>query len=199
MGCGPSQEPASQRRCQPANLPTSKLPTGDAANQRAVVRFEPMKNSTDPHSGDASERPDAAALTDLQMAVISALWDSPGATLAEVTEALGAERQLAATTVATLLSRLEVRGAVRREGSVRTYRYFAVFTRNDARREAMRRLRNTLFGGDSKAVMAHLLSESPLSADEADDLRRLIDGVPIAEASPPAAERTADEGRGRNQ
>jgi BlaI family transcriptional regulator, penicillinase repressor len=121
---------------------------------------------------------DAGALTELQMAVIGVLWDTPGATLADVTAALRHNRELAPTTVATLLSRLEARGAVRREGSARAYRYYALVTQREARQAAMQRVRNTLFGGDTRAVMAHLISESPLSADEAEYLRRLIDGAP---------------------
>lgn len=138
---------------------------------------------------------DAGALTELQMAVIGALWETPGATLAEVTAALKPTRDLAATTVATLLSRLEQRGAVRREGVTRVYRYFANVTRGDARRDAIRRMRDSLFGGDGKAVLAHLIHEEPLSADDAAYLRALIDGIPAMKG---AADSRTETSKKRN-
>lgn len=143
----------------------TRLPQGVAASDICDMAQSPDESDT-------------GALTDLQMAVIAVLWEAPGASLSDVTSALNADRSLAPTTVATLLSRLEVRGAIRREGSARAFRYFAVITRSEARRDAMRRVRNTLFGGDSKEVMAHLINESPLSPDEAEYLRNLIDSAP---------------------
>ena len=46
-------------------------------------------------------------LTELQLAIMRVLWDRSEATVQEIWEALHAERGLAQTTVATMLSRLE--------------------------------------------------------------------------------------------
>src|SRR2546421_5112959 len=53
-------------------------------------------------------------LTELQLAILRVLWDRSEATVQEIWEALHAERGLAQTTVATMLSRLERRGVVTR-------------------------------------------------------------------------------------
>ena len=52
-------------------------------------------------------------LTELQIAIMRILWERKEATVAEIHAALLDERGLAPTTVATLLSRLEKRGAVK--------------------------------------------------------------------------------------
>ena len=51
-------------------------------------------------------------LTAPQLAVLRVLWERSEATVAQVQGALLADRPLAATTIATLLSRLEKRGIV---------------------------------------------------------------------------------------
>src|SRR5439155_4455471 len=53
-------------------------------------------------------------LTELQLAILRVLWDKGEATVQDIWEALHAERGLAQTTVATMLSRLERRGVVTR-------------------------------------------------------------------------------------
>ena len=55
---------------------------------------------------------DLHQLTDLQLAIMRALWQRAN-TVADITAALEPERSLAPTTVATLLRRLEARGLVR--------------------------------------------------------------------------------------
>ena len=58
--------------------------------------------------------PDTTQLTDLQLALLRVLWTRGEATVQDMVEALRPERDLAPTTVATLLSRLEKRRLPRR-------------------------------------------------------------------------------------
>ena len=53
---------------------------------------------------------DAASLSELQLDIMRVLWTRGACTTTEVTEALRAERNLAHTTVSTLLTRLEKQG-----------------------------------------------------------------------------------------
>jgi predicted transcriptional regulator len=66
---------------------------------------------------------------DLERAVLVALWDRPGgASAREVADALPG-RELAITTVLTVLNRLRRKGMVRREPVGRAHRYFAARSR----------------------------------------------------------------------
>ena len=65
-------------------------------------------------------KPRDVHLSDLQLAVMHVLWARPEASTADVAAALAPRRDLAHTTVATLLTRLERRGA--RAGSSSTAR-----------------------------------------------------------------------------
>ncbi len=113
-----------------------------------------------------------ASLSDLQIAVMRVLWARGECTTAEVAE--GLDRDLAHTTVATLLTRLEKRGVVdaRRDGRQIVYR--ARVAEADVKRTMVADLLGTLFGGDAKALVAHLVREEEIAPGDLDKVRRLL-------------------------
>ena len=99
-------------------------------------------------------------LTAPQLALLRVLWDRSEATVLEMQHALQPERPLAATTIATLLSRLEKRGIVAYRTEGRQYVYRAVLKEKDARQHALVEVTNgTVRGrhrhdGESAPVVA---------------------------------------------
>jgi predicted transcriptional regulator len=76
------------------------------------------------------------ALGELERAVMARLWAAPGPlTVREVHEQL--ERELAYTTVMTVLGRLAKKGVVRQERDGKAYRYAAAATREQMAAELM--------------------------------------------------------------
>ncbi|HEX9885827.1 MAG TPA: BlaI/MecI/CopY family transcriptional regulator [Longimicrobiales bacterium] len=119
--------------------------------------------------------PESPQLTELQISVLSVLWDRGEATTAEVCEALRPQRELAHTTVATLLSRLERRGVVEHAKDGRQYVYRALFSRGEVRSSKVAELTDALFGGDPAALVSHLVSDADVSPAELRSIRRLIE------------------------
>ena len=76
-------------------------------------------------------------LTAPQLEILRVLWERSEATVVEIHRALQAERPLAATTIATLLSRLEKRGLVAYRTEGRQYVYRAVLQERDAQQHAL--------------------------------------------------------------
>lgn len=101
-------------------------------------------------------------LSELQLAVMRVLWTRGEAATTEVAGDLGAKRELAHTTVATLLTRLVKRGllAQRRDGRSLVYR--PLVTESEVRRSMVADLVATLFRGDRSALVAHLVREGEL-------------------------------------
>jgi BlaI family transcriptional regulator, penicillinase repressor len=118
-------------------------------------------------------RPDDIALSDLQLDVMRVLWRGE-ASVADVAAALSAERGLAHTTVATLLTRLARRGAValRRDGRQLYYR--ALVSEPQVRRTMVGDLIQTLFRGDPQALLAHLVSERDVAPGDLERVRALL-------------------------
>lgn len=118
---------------------------------------------------------ETVGLTGLQLAILDVLWQRSEATTQEVWESLNAERSLALTTVATLLSRLEKKRVLTHRRQGRQYVYRATVTRAEVRRSKVRDLTESLFGGDAAALMSHLVRADEVDADELARIRDLID------------------------
>lgn len=111
-------------------------------------------------------------LSDQQLDVMAVLWSRGEATTAEVHE--GLDQDLAYTTVATLLRRLEDKGAVAHRNEGRQFVYRACVEEQDVRRGMVRNLVDRLFRGDSAALVSHLLGDRSIEADELQRIEALL-------------------------
>jgi BlaI family penicillinase repressor len=114
-------------------------------------------------------------LSDLQIDIMRPLWERGEMTAAQVHEAVQPVRGLAATTVATLLSRLEKQGLVAHRSEGRQYVYRALASEPDVRRSMVHGLIEHLFGGNSAALVSHLLQESEIDSYDLARVKSLIE------------------------
>lgn len=108
-------------------------------------------------------------LGELERAVMDALWAGGPATARQLQQAL-ADRDLATTTVLTVLVRLERKGLVTRTRDGRAHRYQATATREDHIADLMRDALDA--APDRGAVLSRFLGGMP--DDERDALRDLL-------------------------
>ena len=114
------------------------------------------------------------ALSELQIAVMRVLWRQGEASVADIAEILGAERGLKYTTVATLLTRLEKRGVVAQRRDGRVLIYHALASEPQVRRSMVADLIGSLFGGDPRALVAHLVDESEIAPGDLERVRKRL-------------------------
>jgi BlaI family penicillinase repressor len=116
-------------------------------------------------------------LGELQHAIMAVLWGRAGAeaTTADVHEALREERGLALTTIATMLRKMEQKGLVVHRVEGRQFVYRPAVSEDQVRRSMVGELVGRLFGGDPKALVAHLVSENEIDPSELETLRRRVD------------------------
>jgi BlaI family transcriptional regulator, penicillinase repressor len=119
--------------------------------------------------------PRSPRLTAPQLEIMRVLWERTEATVVEIHQALRAERPLAATTTATLLSRLEKRGLVAYRTEGRQYVYRAVLQEQDAREHALVEVTQGLFAGDVPTMVSQLLSSHELRPGDLVKVRALIE------------------------
>ena len=113
-------------------------------------------------------------LGDLQLAIMRILWSRGQATVAEVHEALEAERGLALTTIATMLTKMEKKGVVDHRADGRRFIFRPLVSESQVTRSMVADLTSQLFRGDVTALVNHLLSEHDIDARELAQLRDLI-------------------------
>ena len=102
------------------------------------------------------------------------LWVRGEATVAEVHAALSGERDLAYTTMATMLRKMEARGLVRHRVGGRSFVYHAVVAAEAVTQGMADHLLDRLFEGSLSDLVGHLLTTREVSREELSKLERLI-------------------------
>ena len=113
-------------------------------------------------------------LGDLQLRIMQLLWAHREATVSAIHSALQDRHELAYTTVATMLRKMEVRGLVRHRAEGRTFVYQPAVPEETVTRSMADHLVDRLFEGSLTDVVSHLLSTREVSRDELTELERLI-------------------------
>ena len=122
------------------------------------------------------DAPDSAdvSLSELQLHLMQVLWARGEASTAEVADALRSERDLAHTTVATLLTRLEKRGLLTSRRAGRALVYAPRVTETEVQRAMVGSLVDRLFAGRASALVSHLLDARRVDAGELAALQALL-------------------------
>ncbi|HYK16409.1 MAG TPA: BlaI/MecI/CopY family transcriptional regulator [Bryobacteraceae bacterium] len=92
----------------------------------------------------------------LELECLKVLWDLGEGSVKDVRDGLTANRNLAYTTVMTVLDRLARKGGVARRKVGRSFRYEPVLSRDGVRRLAIRDLVDSFFGGSQDELVAYL-------------------------------------------
>lgn len=115
------------------------------------------------------------SLTDLQLSVMKALWEVGEGGVSEIVASLAADgKELAPTTVATMLQRLSKQGWVKHRKNGRQFLYRASVDQHEAARGVLQRVLSAFFGGKVSALTAQLLESEEVSPEELKELRELI-------------------------
>jgi BlaI family transcriptional regulator, penicillinase repressor len=115
------------------------------------------------------------ALTDLQLAVMKALWQVREGSVGEIQAAMARNGSvLAPTTVATLLQRLSKQGWVKHRRNGRQFLYCARVNEKQAAEGVLQRVLKAFFGGKVSALTAQLLESERVSPEDLEEMRRLI-------------------------
>ena len=110
---------------------------------------------------------------DLQLQILKVLWDRGEATVSDVMEALTGS-ELAYTTVATMLRKMEARGLVAHRTEGRSFMYRPKVNAGDVSHRMANHLVDRLFEGSLFDAVNHLLTTREVSRDELAKIERLI-------------------------
>ncbi|MBN1919470.1 MAG: BlaI/MecI/CopY family transcriptional regulator [Verrucomicrobia bacterium] len=113
-------------------------------------------------------------LGDVQLELMKVVWAKGKATVREVTDAIAAKREMAYTTVLTMLRDLETKGLLSHEVDGRTYVYKPVVQRKRIVRGIVGDITRRLFDGSPAALLAHVLDAETIEPDELDRMKRMI-------------------------
>ncbi len=112
--------------------------------------------------------------TDGELEILNVLWDHGPSELGTVHAALNEHRQVALTTVATMLSVMLGKGLVTRKKTGRAYAWSPRMSRSRAARGLVGKVIDGVFDGSAHRLVAHLLEDQKLTDAERDEILRLL-------------------------
>jgi BlaI family penicillinase repressor len=112
--------------------------------------------------------------TPQELEIMKVVWSRGNATVRDVYEALLEERKIAYTTVMTMMNVLEKKGHLRKKVEGRSFLYRPTRPRQKVVGSMVREFVERVFGGSAAPLLAHLVEEEHLTAEELDGLARRI-------------------------
>jgi predicted transcriptional regulator len=113
-------------------------------------------------------------LTPLELEIMSVLWETGPANVQAVQAGLGT-RELAYTTVQTMLNVLHRKGKVKRELRDRAYVYRPVLSRQKAVRQAVGDMLDRFFGGSADSLVLSLVETRRLTPAKLAEIQTLVE------------------------
>src|SRR5881392_976018 len=95
-------------------------------------------------------------LTPLELDIMKAVWKHPPVTVRDVQDEIRPARNLAYTTVMTIMDRLHQKGFLTRQLQARTHRYSPAIAYGEVRDEAVKTLINRFFDGSETGLLQFL-------------------------------------------
>jgi predicted transcriptional regulator len=113
--------------------------------------------------------------TDAELEILKVLWRRGPSTVREVFDSLSESKQTGYTTVLKLMQIMAEKGLVRRDETERAHRYEAALAEEETQRQLVGDLLRRAFDGSAKRLVVQALSAERASADELEEIRRLLD------------------------
>jgi len=118
-------------------------------------------------------------LSDREWTVLGALWESGGAELGQLVEALRPATGWNRNTVLTYLTRMEAKGLVSIDKDASPHIYRALLSREDCRAQERHSFLHRVYQGSAGDLIAAFLKEESISPQERDKLRQLLDEMEV--------------------
>lgn len=118
-------------------------------------------------------RPPSKHPTDGELEILRVLWADGSLNLSSLCQKLRAERDVATTTVATMLKVMREKKLVKRTGEGRGALWSAAVSHDRTASKLVGKLIDGVFEGSAQRLMAHLVENANLSDDDLAALQKL--------------------------
>ncbi|HUU60035.1 MAG TPA: BlaI/MecI/CopY family transcriptional regulator [Phycisphaerae bacterium] len=113
-------------------------------------------------------------ISDAEWEVMNVIWDEAPLTASEVVEALAGHRDWSPRTIKTMLNRLVRKGVLAFQSQGKRYLYRPNVTQAECVRQESQSFLERVFGGQAAPMLVQLVRSADLSADEIDQLRKIL-------------------------
>ena len=110
-----------------------------------------------------------------ELQIMKVVWDQGRVTVRDVYEALRERRQIAYTTVMTMMNILDQKGFLKKTpGEDRAFVYEPARSQRTVMRAMVKEFLDRVFGGSASPLMLHLIEDKHVTKKDLDELRRAV-------------------------
>ena len=118
-------------------------------------------------------------LSEREWTVLNALWEADGAELGTIVNILFPHTGWNRNTVLTYLTRMEAKGLVSIDKEASPHIYYATLDRESCRQRERQSFLNRVYSGSAGDLITAFLKEEPISSEERERLRKLLDEMEV--------------------
>lgn len=117
-----------------------------------------------------------STLTQQELEIMKVVWKLGTPTVREVYETFRKRRQVAYTTVMTMMNILETKGYLKKKQGERAYVYTPAQPEQQVIRSMVREFVDRVFSGAAEPLLLHLVEDEQLTAKDLEEIRRIAKG-----------------------
>lgn len=115
--------------------------------------------------------------TESELEILRVLWAKSTASVREVHEELGKNKDVGYTTTLKLMQIMHEKGLVKRDDSIKTHIYQALVSREKTQKQMVGKMIDTLFGGSPTELVMQALGNHKASAVELEEIQKLLNNL----------------------
>lgn len=115
--------------------------------------------------------------TESELEILRVLWSKTTASVREVHEELGKNKDVGYTTTLKLMQIMHEKGLVKRDDSVKTHIYQALVSKERTQKQMVGKMIDTLFGGSPTELVMQALGNHKASAVELEEIQKLLNNL----------------------
>lgn len=114
-------------------------------------------------------------LTEVELELMQIIWQLGECTIRDVHDALQKSRDLAYTSVATMIKILEQKGALKSHKKDRAHLFAPKISKAEYESASLHHLSENVFHGNTTSMVMRLIDDGELTSDELLSLKKLLD------------------------
>ena len=118
--------------------------------------------------------PQPIKLSDLQLLVMKVLWENGKLSVSDAHQLLNQKKEMALTTVATLLKRMNEKEIVAFEKQGRQHLYYALISEQEVKTSMLSNILANLFDGSPSELVHHLVAQDEVGPSDLDKIKQLL-------------------------
>ena len=113
-------------------------------------------------------------LTEVELQLMNVIWELGECTVKDVQVGLSKERDLAYTSVATIMKILEQKSFLKSQKADKAHTYKVLVPKTEYEALSLRHLAKNLFDGNPSSMVSRLLDDSKLSKEDLDEIKKIL-------------------------